>query len=98
MEMLGEFSAPARSKSFLRLAVRGSRTGRAHAITEVGLRFSNGAGVDRDFVKAAQWFEQGRAAGDVAAGMLLAECYLLAKGVSKNSTKRSRFCRCRVGE
>jgi uncharacterized protein len=53
----------------------------------VGLRYSNGAGVERDFVKAAQWFEQAWAAGDVSAGTLLAECYLLGKGVSKNEAK-----------
>lgn len=53
-------------------------------MSEVGLRYSNGAGVERDFVKAAQWFEQARAAGDVSAETFLAECYLYGKGVGKN--------------
>ena len=87
MEMLGDFLRQRDPKASFDWLCAAAARGRAHAMTEVGLRFSNGAGVDRDFVKAAQWFEQGRAAGDVAAGMLLAECYLLGKGVSKNSTK-----------
>jgi TPR repeat protein len=53
-------------------------------MAEVGLRYSNGAGVERDFVKATQWFSQARDAGDVSAGTLLAECYLFGKGVNKN--------------
>ena len=54
---------------------------------EVGLRYSNGAGVERDFVKAAEWFQMAIQNGDVAAKTMLAECYLLGKGVSKNEPK-----------
>jgi serine/threonine protein kinase/TPR repeat protein len=61
--------------------------GRASAMREVGLRYSNGAGVERDFVRAAQWFGFAVERGDTIAKTLLAECYLLGKGVAKNETK-----------
>lgn len=80
MEILGEFLRKRDPKaSFAWLCMAAARE-RAHAMTEVGLRYSNGAGVERDFVKAAEWFEQALAAGDVSAGTLLAECYLYGKG------------------
>jgi TPR repeat protein len=62
--------------------------GRAGAEREVGLRYSNGAGVERDLVKAAQWFESARRDGDVAAKTLLGECYLFGKGVPKKNEAR----------
>jgi serine/threonine protein kinase len=87
MEILGDFLRKRDPQgSFAWLCAAAAR-GRGHAMAEVGLRYSNGAGVERDFVKAAQWFEQAWAAGDVSAGTLLAECYLLGKGVSKNEAK-----------
>ncbi|MDP9291719.1 MAG: protein kinase, partial [Verrucomicrobiota bacterium] len=61
--------------------------GQPPAMREVGLRYSNGAGVERDFVKASQWFAQAAQQGDLAAKTLLAECYLLGKGVAKNEPK-----------
>ncbi|MEO6872503.1 MAG: serine/threonine-protein kinase [Chthoniobacterales bacterium] len=87
MELLGEFLRKRDPKASFDWLCAAAAQGRAHAMSEVGLRYSNGAGVERDFVKAAQWFEQARAAGDVSAGTLLAECYLYGKGVSKNEGK-----------
>ena len=87
MEILGDALRKRDPKeSFAWLCTAAAR-GRAHAMAEVGLRYSNGAGVERDFVKAAQWFEQALAAGDASAGTLLAECYLFGKGLTKNETK-----------
>ncbi len=87
MELLGEFLRKRDPKASFAWLCAAAAEGRAHAMSEVGLRYSNGAGVERDFVKAAQWFEQARAAGEVSAGTLLAECYLYGKGVSKNESK-----------
>jgi serine/threonine protein kinase/TPR repeat protein len=87
MELLGEFLRKRDPKASFDWLCAAAAEGRAHAMSEVGLRYSNGAGVDRDFVKAAQWFEQARAAGDVSAGTLLAECYLYGKGVNKDEEK-----------
>ena len=87
MELLGEFLRKRDPKASFDWLCAAATQGRAHAMSEVGLRYSNGAGVERDFVKAAQWFEQAHAAGDVSAGTLLAECYLYGKGVSKNEGK-----------
>ena len=87
MEILGDSLRKRDPKeSFAWLCTAAAR-GRANAMAEVGLRYSNGAGVERDFVKAAQWFEQALAAGAANAGTLLAECYLFGKGVTKNETK-----------
>jgi TPR repeat protein/serine/threonine protein kinase len=87
MEILGDSLRKRDPKeSFAWLCTAAAR-GRAHAMVEVGLRYSNGAGVERDFVKAAQWFEQALAAGDASASTLLAECYLFGKGVTRNETK-----------
>ncbi len=87
MELLGDFLRKRDPKASFAWLCAAAAEGRAHAMSEVGLRYSNGAGVDRDFVTAAKWFEQARAAGDVSAGTLLAECYLYGKGVSKNEGK-----------
>ncbi len=87
MEILGDLLRKRDPKASFDWLCAAAARGRAHAMSEVGLRYSNGAGVERDFVKAAQWFEQALEAGDVSAGTLLAECYLLGKGVTKNQTK-----------
>ncbi|CAN5465037.1 hypothetical protein BH20VER3_BH20VER3_22580 [soil metagenome] len=87
MEILGELLRKRDPKASFAWLCAAAARGRAHAMAEVGLRYSNGAGVERDFVKAAEWFEQALAAGDVSAGTLLAECYLYGKGVSKDETK-----------
>ncbi len=87
MEILGELLRQRDPKGSFEWMSAAATHGRAHAMAEVGLRYSNGAGVERDFVKAAQWFEKARAAGDVSARTLLAECYLFGKGVSKDEAK-----------
>ncbi|MGH8092280.1 MAG: serine/threonine-protein kinase [Chthoniobacterales bacterium] len=87
MEILGDFLRKRDPKASFDWLCAAAARGRAHAMAEVGLRYSNGAGVEHDLVKAAQWFEQARAAGDVSAGTLLAECYLYGKGVTKDETK-----------
>jgi len=87
MELLGESLRKRDPKASFAWLCSAAARGRAHAMAEVGLRYSNGAGVERDFTKAAQWFEMARAAGDASAGTLLAECYLLGKGVPKNESK-----------
>ena len=87
MELLGDALRQRDPKASFDWLCAAAAHGRAHAMSEVGLRFSNGAGVERDFVKAAQWFTQALDAGDVSAGTLLAECYLFGKGVNKNEAK-----------
>ncbi|MBA2435656.1 MAG: protein kinase [Verrucomicrobiota bacterium] len=87
MEILAESLRKRDPKASFEWLSAAAARGRAHAMAEVGLRYSNGAGVERDFVKAAQWFEKARAAGDVSARTLLAECYLFGKGVSKDEAK-----------
>ena len=87
MELLGESLRKRDPKAAFAWLCSAAAHGRAHAMEEIGLRYSNGAGVERDFVKAAQWFEMARAAGEASAGTLMAECYLFGKGVAKNEAK-----------
>ena len=87
MEILGDSLRKRDPKASFDWLCAAAARGRAHAMSEVGLRYSNGAGVERDFVQAARWFELARAAGDASAATLLAECYLFGKGVTKNETK-----------
>jgi TPR repeat protein len=87
MEVLGDFLRKRDSKASFDWLCAAAAHGRAQAMTKVGLLFSNGTGVARDFVKAAEWFELARQAGDISAATLLAECYLLGKGVAKNEAK-----------
>ena len=87
MEILGNALRKRDPKASFAWLSTAAAAGRAHAMSEVGLRYSNGAGVERDLVKAAQWFTQAHDAGDVSAGTLLAECYLYGKGVNKNESK-----------
>jgi serine/threonine protein kinase/TPR repeat protein len=87
MEVLGDHLRKRDPKASFNWLCSAAAHGRAAAMREVGLRYSNGAGVERDFVKAAQWFESAIQNGDVAAKTLLAECYLFGKGINKNETK-----------
>jgi TPR repeat protein len=87
MEILGRRSRKADPVASFNWLCAAAARGRASAIREVGLRYSNGAGVDRDLVKAAQWFDWARQEGDVSAKTLLAECYLDGKGVAKNEAR-----------
>jgi len=87
MEILGDVLRKRDPKASFDWLSAAAAVGRPHAMSEVGLRYSNGAGVERDLVKAAQWFTQAHDAGDVSAGTLLAECYLYGKGVNKNESK-----------
>jgi TPR repeat protein len=87
MEILGELLRKRDPKASFQWLSAAAAHGRAHAMAEVGLRYSNGAGVERDLVKAVEWFDKARGAGDVSARTLLAECYLFGKGVTKNESK-----------
>lgn len=54
------------------------------AMTQVGLMYSNGAGVERDFSKAVYWFQQASDQGDAAAKFCLAECRLNGRGTARD--------------
>ena len=54
MEILGDSLRKRDPKASFDWLCAAAARGRAHAMSEVGLRYSNGAGVERDFVQAAQ--------------------------------------------
>ena len=58
--------------------------GNTPALTQVGLMYSNGFGVGRDFDKAAAWFQQASDRGDTAGKACLAECFLYGMGERKD--------------
>ena len=87
MEILGSRLRKADPIASFKWLYAAAERGRAGAMREVGLRYSNGAGVDRDLVKAAQWFDRARQEGDVSSKALLGECYLFGKGVAKNEAR-----------
>ncbi len=68
------------------------------ALTQVGLLYSNGAGVNRDLTKATEYFEQGAAKGDASAKYALAECLLIGKGVEKNPERAIELLQQAVSE
>jgi serine/threonine protein kinase/TPR repeat protein len=59
----------------------------AAAMTQVGLMYSNGAGVERDLGRAVKWFQRASEKGDAAGKTCLAECYLNGKGIARNPTR-----------
>lgn len=62
--------------------------GSAPAFAQVGLMYSNGAGVERDFAKAVSWFQWASDLGDPSGKLLLGECYLDGIGMTtKDETK-----------
>jgi serine/threonine protein kinase len=97
MEILGRRLRKADPVASFNWLCAAAARGRAGAMREVGLRYSNGAGVDRDLVKAAQWFDWARQEGDVSAKSLLGECYLYGKGVAKNEARAAALLKDAAG-
>jgi TPR repeat protein len=91
MELLGELLRERNPKGSFDWLCAAADRGSAHAISEVGLLFSNGKSVPRDLVKAKEWFEWARQAGDVSGGTLLAECYLFGKAFRRTKQWEPTF-------
>jgi serine/threonine protein kinase/TPR repeat protein len=87
MEILGDNLRKREPQASFNWWCAAAAHGRARAMREVGLRYSNGTGAERDFTKAVQWLDMAMQAGDVSAKTFLAECYLGGKGVPKAPAK-----------
>jgi serine/threonine protein kinase/TPR repeat protein len=63
--------------------------GHATALTQLGLMYSNGAGIDKpDLAKAVECFRKAADLGDAAGKFALGECYLFGnKGVAKDEKR-----------
>ena len=68
-------------KAFTRLA----DTGDAEAFNFLGIHYYLGAGVDKDFERAAQWFERAALARNASAQRNLGVLYLRGWGVPRNN-------------
>ncbi len=71
--------------------------GSKEAYTQVGLMYSNGAGVARDLSKAVWWFQEAAKRDDSAGLTVLAECYLYGKGVKKDPVEAEELLKRAVG-
>ncbi len=58
--------------------------GHAPAFTQVGLMYSNGAGVPVDLARALWWFEEASDRGDAGGKTCLGECALYGRGMRKD--------------
>jgi len=64
------------------------------AAYEVGLRFLNGsAGLERDYLRAAKWFERAEQAGLTPAAFQLGVLYQTGQGVTKDPEKERQYFR-----
>jgi TPR repeat protein len=79
-EMLRRTEPEAAFKWFDAAALKGDLA----ALTQVGLMYSNGHGVEADLNKAIEAFRAGSEKGHPAAKTALAECYLMGKNVPKD--------------
>ena len=64
-----------------------SAQGEPKAMTQVGLMYSNGKGVEKDFSKAFSWFQRASDSGDTMGKTCLAECYLNGKGTVRDEPR-----------
>lgn len=65
--------------------------GSPEAFTQVGLMYSNGAGVPTDLNKAVWWFREAAERKDPAGMACLGECYLYGKGVPRDPAEAARI-------
>jgi len=87
MEMLGQYLRRSDPPAAFKWVLAAAERDRAPAMRQVGLLYSNGAGVPRDLAKAATWFTRASDRDDIPAKTMLAECYLSGKGVAKDEPK-----------
>jgi serine/threonine protein kinase/TPR repeat protein len=87
MMILGEQLRKSEPKEAFNWFCTAAAKGHPPALTQVGLMYSNGAGVSADLQKAVWWFEQANERGDPAGKTCLAECYLYGRGVRKDERR-----------
>ncbi len=78
---------PAEPKDAFNWYCDAATQGVAKAMTQVGLMYASGDGVEKDKTKAFSWFQRASDAGDVLAKTCLAECYLNGNGIPKDEAK-----------
>lgn len=84
MMLLADNLRPQQPRDAFNWYCAAAAAGQASAMTQIGLLYSNGAGVERDLRRAVDWFRRATDLGDVAGRFLLAECFLAGKGVAKD--------------
>jgi TPR repeat protein len=78
---------PAEPKNAFNWYCDAATQGVAKAMTQVGLMYASGDGVEKDESKALSWFQRASDSGDVLANTCLAECYLHGNGTPKDEAK-----------
>ncbi len=87
MMILGEQLRKKNPAESFRWFSKAADAGHAPALTQVGLMYSNGAGVDKDLAKAVDSFQKAGEKGDAVGKTCLAECYLYGRGTAKNEKR-----------
>ncbi len=82
--LLGEHLRSTEPGVALKWFTAAANNGQTEAMTQAGLMMANGLGCERDFAKAAAFFQMGAAAGDSDAMVAKADCYYYGKGVPAN--------------
>jgi TPR repeat protein len=87
MMFLGENLRRAEPEESFRWFSTAAERGNLSALTQVGLMYSNGRGVEADLNKAIESFQAAAEKGHGPAKTALAECYLIGKNVPKDEKK-----------
>ena len=80
----GDEGHPVRNGLALKWLRLAARLGDAHSMTSLGVRYHNGNGLRRDYLRAAQLYRRAADLGDRWAMHLLGLCYRDGEGVPKN--------------
>lgn len=83
--LLGErLRALGESEAAFAVFLAAARRGFPPAQIQVGLMYSNGDGVEKNLAEASRWLRPANVKGDPVGKVLLAECFLFGKGVTRN--------------
>jgi TPR repeat protein len=87
MMFLGEMLRKSEPQAAFKWFDAAAKKGDLAALTQVGLMYSNGKGVEADLNKAIEAFREGSEKGHPTAKTALAECYLWGKNVPKDEAR-----------
>ena len=92
-DMLQALSGQAHDQQQLELLLEQAEQGDAQAQYEVGRRFWNGDGVERDARQAADWFDRAARQGLAPAQRMLGRCYEQGRGVERDARQAAAWYR-----
>jgi len=91
MLLLGQFLRDSDPRAAFAWYSEAAEKGSPEAYTQVGLMYSNGAGVEKNLKKSVEWFQRSAELKDPPGLACLGECYLNGKGVERSPKTAARF-------